>query len=195
MAEHEERFEMEKWWVKWTAFDYIKLKILQTTWGKAVIGVLLSAISAVVTGFFHSPRLMAGSIGGVVISVGISLWSRLQSHLDSRLKPLVPDALKAIDQRIDIVWGKHFGSANLPEEIAHAIESFKDDLKIRVRLMLTSLDMVKTREEYALEEIAKITNDKDHPFNHPEDSFHDMALRRMIELKEMAYPNVSKIEI
>ena len=187
MAKLDGRFETEKSWVKWTTYDYLRLTLIQTAWGKAVIGAAVSFVSTVASYLVPSPLLIAGSIGGFIVSLGIFLWAWLQSRKESRLKPLIPDALHAIDQRIDIVWDQHFGTAKWGDDIMRPIEAFREDLKTRLRLMLTALDMVKTREEYALEEIAKITNDKDHPYHHPEDPFHEMALRRMIELKQAAY--------
>ena len=127
--------------------------------------------------FVHQPLLVAGSVGGVIVGVGLFFWARIDARR-TYVKPLIPNALKLIDSRIDIEWAKYFGTKNQVQ---------KEQLKLSIRRGLTFLNMVKTQQEYAKEEIAKITNDKDHPYNHPENPDHEMALRRMIELREMAY--------
>jgi hypothetical protein len=70
--------------------------------------------------------------------------------VNGALKPMVPNALEAIDQRIDIVWRKTYESDEDEKE-------FKNNLKSSIRRMLLALDMVKTPQEYAKEEIQIIS--------------------------------------
>jgi hypothetical protein len=165
------------WIVTWDSVEWAKDKVRNTTWGKAMLAAVVQAAIGFGAWFIHQWWLIYGCIGGVSSALVVALWAGITARR-AYARPLIPNALAFIDNRIDVEWRKSFDD----QAIDH-----REDLKASIRRGLLALDMVKTPQEYAKEEIAKIMDDPAHPFHHPEDSFHEMGLRRVIELKEIAY--------
>src|ERR1019366_699159 len=68
-----------------------KNKIRNTAWGQAVVGTLLSAITGFIGWFIHQPLLIAGSVGGVLVGLVITIWASISARR-AYVKPLIPNA-------------------------------------------------------------------------------------------------------